>query len=172
MRAPSWQQCATSIEELLLGLLASLFSLLGRLLGSTCRRLLGGALRLVQAAQWALGFFVPGSFQLAHTVANRWAARGHAMQARALLPSCPSAQQPCRLALALLAGCGTREHDVFLAWPPLLTRPCCLVPPLSRGPHPPGCGCCWSTRRRWPLRAGRSRCSAGWLGCRRPWQRA
>lgn len=71
MRAPSWQQCATSIEELLLGLLASLFSLLGRLLGSTCRRLLGGALRLVQAAQWALGFFVPGSFQLAHTVANR-----------------------------------------------------------------------------------------------------
>lgn len=74
MRAPSWQQCATSVEELLLGLLASLFSLLGRLLGSTCRRLLGGALRLVQAAQWTLGFLVPGSFQLAHTVADRWAA--------------------------------------------------------------------------------------------------
>lgn len=71
MRKPSWEQCATSVEELLLGVLASLFSLLGRLLGSTCQRLLGGALRLAQAAQWALGFFVPGSFQLAHTVANR-----------------------------------------------------------------------------------------------------
>ncbi|KAL4458217.1 hypothetical protein ABPG75_013082 [Micractinium tetrahymenae] len=71
MRTPSWQQCSASVEEVLLGLLASLFSLLGRLLGSTFRRLLGGALRLAQAAQWALGFFVPGSFQLAHTVANR-----------------------------------------------------------------------------------------------------
>lgn len=67
MPLTTWQ----SLEEILLGLLVGLLGLVGRLLGGTYRRLLGAALRLVGAAQWVLACFVPGSFQLAHTVANR-----------------------------------------------------------------------------------------------------
>lgn len=62
-------------ERLLLSLLLSFFGLIGRVLGRSYRRLLAAGLRLLHRAAAALvavlGLLVPGSFQLAHTIAGR-----------------------------------------------------------------------------------------------------